>query len=124
MLNWVISIALINAGFIHLLPIVGVIGAERLEGLYGIRLDDLNLIILMRHRALMFAILGMFLIYAAVKPDIQNLAIIAGLISALGFILIALTSQPYSVSISRIVVADFVAVASLLIAGTLRWYQS
>lgn len=119
----VVSLCMIAAGIIHLLPITGVIGAEQLSRLYGIRLDDPNLAILMRHRALMFGVLGAFLVYAAFKPDMQYLAIAAGLVSAVGFVVIAQTSMPYSEFITKIVFADYVAIAALLIAGVIKWFQ-
>ena len=119
----VVSLYMIAAGIIHLLPVTGIIGTEQLNRLYGIRLDDPNLVILMRHRALMFGVLGAFLVYAAFKPDIQYLAIVAGLISAVGFVVIAQISTPYSESISKVVFADFVAIAGLLIAGVTKWFQ-
>ncbi len=119
----VVSLCMIAAGIIHLLPITGVIGAEQLSRLYGIRLDDPNLAILMRHRALMFGVLGAFLVYSAFKPDIQYLAIVAGLVSAVGFVVIAQTSMPHSEFITKIVFADYVAIAALLIAGVIKWLQ-
>lgn len=122
-MKMIVSLCLIVAGIIHLLPITGIIGAEQLSRLYGIRTDDPNLAILMRHRALMFGVLGAFLVYAAFKPDIQYLAIVAGLASAVGFVVIAQTSMPYSDSIMKIVFADYVAIAGLLIAGAIKWFQ-
>ena len=119
----VVSLCLIGSGIIHLLPATGLLGVGQLNRLYGIVLDDTNLEILMRHRALMFGVLGAFLVYAAFKPDMQYLAIVAGLVSAVGFVVIAQTSMPYSEFITKIVFADYVALAALLIAGAIKWFQ-
>ncbi len=56
---------------IHLLPISGFFGVERLATLYEIEITDSNLEILMRHRAILFGILGGFLGYAAFTPVLQ-----------------------------------------------------
>lgn len=80
---------LIVVGIIHLLSLSGVLGAERLSSLYGIIFDEANLEILMRHRAVLFGLLGAFLVYAAFKTELQPLAFIAGLVSVISFIGIA-----------------------------------
>ncbi len=74
---------LIVVGIIHLLPVTGALGSERLSALYGLSFQESNISILMRHRALLFGLLGSFLIYAAFKPTFQPIAFIAGFISAL-----------------------------------------
>ena len=77
---------------IHLLPISGFFGVERLATLYEIEITDSNLEILMRHRAILFGILGGFLAYAAFTPAhnkhqpgnyelIHGLALIVGVLA-------------------------------------------
>jgi len=53
---------------IHLLPISGFFGVERLTSLYDVEISGANMEILMRHRAILFGILGGFLAYAAFRP--------------------------------------------------------
>lgn len=84
-----ISGVLLLAGVVHLLPLLGVLGAARLEQLYGFRMEDPNLILLMRHRALLFGLLGLLLATAAFKPAWQGLALLAAWASVLGFVLLA-----------------------------------
>jgi hypothetical protein len=64
---------LIVAGLIHLLPVTGVIGAHPLTAMYGIPFTDPNLLILMRHRALMLGLLGSAVPYAALRPAMQGI---------------------------------------------------
>ncbi len=78
-----ISAMLIVVAVIHLMPLSGVLGSERLSALYGIRLDEPNLAILMRHRAVLFGLLGVFLLYAASRPAFQLAAFIAGFVCIL-----------------------------------------
>ncbi|MDP1540194.1 MAG: hypothetical protein Q8L72_06030 [Moraxellaceae bacterium] len=115
----VIAGLLILVGIIHLLPVSGVLGAQRLTALYGITFDDPNLVILMRHRAVLFGLLGLFMAYAAFQPSLQPLAFFAGFISVLSFMVIAWTVGGYNDAIQKVVIADVVAVIALCIAGVL-----
>jgi hypothetical protein len=85
----VLSAVLLLTGLVHLLPVLGVLGAARLEQLYGLRMDEPNLLLLMRHRALLFGLLGLLLVAAAFRPAWQGLALLAAWGSVLGFVLLA-----------------------------------
>ena len=114
-----ITALLILVGIIHLLPISGVLGAERLSALYGLSFQEPNISILMRHRAVLFGILGLFFVYAAFQPTLQPLAFAAGFISVISFIGIAWAVGGYNGAVGKIVLADQVALASLLLAVVL-----
>ena len=114
-----ITALLILVGVIHLLPISGVLGAERLSALYGLSFQEPNISILMRHRAVLFGILGLFFVYAAFQPTLQPLAFAAGFISVISFIGIAWAVGGYNGAVGKIVLADQVALASLLLAVVL-----
>jgi hypothetical protein len=117
MMEWIAKAGLLIAGAIHLLPVAGVTGAERLSKLYGIDLTDPNLVILMRHRALLFGILGAVMIAAAFTPQLRFTAILAGLISAASFLIIAYMQGGYGAAIRTIVLMDWIAVAALVVAA-------
>ena len=57
-MRYFISATLLVAAVIHLLPLVGVVGPTRLSELYGITVSEPNIEILMRHRAVLFGLLG------------------------------------------------------------------
>ena len=118
-MNKSISVLLIIAGIIHLLPVTGVLGAEHLSGLYDVIVTGPDLEILLRHRAVLFGLLGLFLIFAAFKAEYQLAALTAGIISALSFILIALSVGAYNEAIYRVILADIVALIMLAIAALL-----
>jgi len=80
---------LLLAGVVHLAPLLGILGSARLEQLYGLRIEDPGLLLLMRHRALLFGLLGAFLLAAAFRPAWQGLALLAAWGSVLGFVVLA-----------------------------------
>ena len=121
-MRYLISVTLIIAGIIHLLPLSGALGADRLSALYGTTLSDPNLVILMRHRAVLFGILGLFFVFAAFRPTFQPLAFLAGFISVISFLWLAWSTGNYNMQINRIVVADLVALGSLIVGSVAYYY--
>ena len=99
---------------VHLLPISGIFGVEQLASLYEIKITDGNLEILMRHRAILFGILGGFLAYAAFTPAIQPIAFLAAFISVASFFFLAFSVGEFNDAIRKVVIADIVASVSLL----------
>ena len=101
---------------IHLLPIVGVLGSDRLATLYDVQVDDQNLELLLRHRAILFGLLGLFVGYAAFTPVLQPIAFIAALISVVSFLVLADSVDSINAAISRVVTADIIATIALIVA--------
>jgi len=119
----VIAACLILVGIIHLLPVSGLVGAERLSLLYGISVSEPNLEILMRHRAVLFLLLGMLLIAGAFMHELRVAAIIGGFISVVSFLVIAWSTGDYNDAVRKVVIADIVAVIALCIAVVLHVMQ-
>lgn len=107
-------IALLIAGAIHLLPLSGVMGATALERLYGVAVDSPDLALLLRHRAVLFGLLGGFLVVAAFRPAWRLAGLLAGLASVLAFLLLAWLEPGWGEAIRRVVIADLVALVALL----------
>ena len=111
--KWVTSVMLVIAGIIHLLPLGGFMSSQRLQTMYGITAPDANLEILLRHRAILFGLLGAYLVLAAFRPASQPNAFAAGFISVSTFLWLAYTVGSYNTQIARVVSADVVALACL-----------
>lgn len=111
-----ISVLFIIVAVIHLLPLVGVLGGDHLNSLYGLRVDNPNLQILMRHRAVLFGLLGGLIFVAAFRQSLQPLAFVAGFVSLLSFLVIAFDVGGYNAALQRVVTADWVALACLVLA--------
>ncbi len=120
MVERAISGLMLIVAVIHLLPITGFFGVDRLASLYGIEITDGNLEILMRHRAILFGILGAFFAHAAFNPALQPMAFIAAFASLASFFFLSLSVGDFSDSIRRVVVAD--AVASVCLLGSIVLY--
>lgn len=116
-----VSALLAIVAVIHLLPLAGVLGPQKLQSLYGLSFDEPNLLILMRHRAVLFGLLGAFLLWAAWRPALVPLALAAGFVSVLSFLGFALATDGYNAGIARVVMADWAALACLVAAAVLRY---
>ena len=113
--NLITGLILVVAA-IHLVPITGFFGAKRLSALYGIEVDSSDLEILMRHRAVLFGILGTFFAYAAFVPALQPIAFVAAAASLSTFFYLAVAVGNYGPPIRKIVLGDVVAVICLAAA--------
>ena len=120
-LNRITIACLTLAGIIHLLPLPGALGAGQFRRLYGIAVDDPNLAILLQHRAVLFGLLGVLLVAAAFRPELRAVALIAGLVSTVSFLVIAWGVGGYNAPVARVVAADIVAVLLLLVAAVIEW---
>lgn len=108
------------AGIINFLPIVGVTSAARIESLYGVELADPALEILLRHRAVLFGLVGGFMIVAAFKKRLHAMAIVGGLIAMLSFMGLYYFTSDQPQSLMSIVYADIAGVISLSVALALK----
>ena len=101
--------ALILAGLVNVFPVIGIASADVLARLYGIPAPEGDLLILMRHRALLFGILGVLILTSIFRRHLQPTAIVAGLVSMLGFVVLALVSGDYGAKIHNVMRIDIVA---------------
>jgi hypothetical protein len=117
-MRWMVPGVLMVVAVIHALPVVGVLGAGKLVQLYGIPVQDAGLELLLRHRAVLFGLLAAFLGYAALRPELHRLALVAALASVASFLLLAWLQRDgaLSAALLRVVWVD-VAALGLLVAA-------
>lgn len=118
-----IRIGLVGVGVIHLLPIMGVTGAAALARLYGLPISDPNLLILLQHRAVLFAIVGLLQFAAVFRVEWRPLALAVGAVSVVSFLAVALLVGDYNAEIARVVWADVLALLLLAVAAVGVWRQ-
>lgn len=110
--------ALLLAALIHLAPAIGVLSAQKLHALYGVN-PDATTILLLRHRALLFAVIGSGLLVAVFVPGWRVAASAVALLCMLSFIVLA-AGAPHGVAIQRVVRIDIAVSAVLGIALAIR----
>lgn len=111
----ILNLTLLVVGIIHLLPLSGILGVDQLNSLYGLQIGDINTETLLQHRAVLFGLLGSFIIYSIKRTDIQELALIAGLVSVVTFMGIVLGNEPVNAPIMKVFYVDAVALVLLII---------
>jgi uncharacterized BrkB/YihY/UPF0761 family membrane protein len=116
-------VTLMIVGVIHLLPLSGALGASHLQSLYGLTFDDPNAVILMRHRAVLFGLVGFFLVYAAFRPAFQSAAFVGGLVSTISFLWLTRLTGGHNASLGRVVVVDWLALGLLIVGVAGRQYS-
>ena len=115
---------MVAVGLMNLYPIIGVISADALTNLYGVTILDNDLLILMRHRAVMLGIIGTFMVIAAFRPGLQSAAIIAGLTSMIAFVGLTLSAGDSGELVNKVMLADVLGSLALFVAIFLRWMSS
>ncbi|MGB5326525.1 MAG: phosphopantetheine adenylyltransferase [Pseudomonadales bacterium] len=116
-----ISFCLVVVGLINLAPVMGVVSVHKLEMAYSVSIAGNDLAILMRHRALLFGILGAFIIYSAFSPHYQSAAIIMGGVSMVGFVWLVVRTGGYNDAIAKVLFIDVLGLIFLLAAVVLKY---
>jgi hypothetical protein len=106
-----------GVGLVNALPLVGVLGADWLTGLYGVVVADADLSMLMRHRAVMFGAVGGQLVAAAFRPALRPAAGAIGLVSMGAFIVLASPVEARGLALQRVFWID--AASCLLLAAAM-----
>jgi hypothetical protein len=109
-----IVVILPGTGLVNGLPVVGVAGAGWLGRLYGVLIADPDLLVLMRHRALLLGLLGAALVAAVFAAALRLPAMIAGLVSMLAFA--GLATGPSGPKVRTTAVVDVGLSAALAVA--------
>jgi len=116
----VVTLVLLATALVHLLPVAGVLGAQRLSALYGVAITDPSLLLLMRHRALLFGVLAALMLAALVSEPLQPWALGAGLVSTASFVVLALGPDKLAPPLRTVMWIDVVLAAALALALGLR----
>ena len=108
-------------GFINLAPAGGVLSRGALTRAYGIDVSTPELAILLRHRAALFAVVGLLLIAAAFRPELRLSAGLIGQFSMLSFVWIWWRERSPSPHLRRVAAIDVAAAVMLNIAMLLEF---
>ncbi len=112
------------AGALNVLPVVGVVSAARLERLYAVEVAGVDLELMLRHRAVLLAIVGCLLVAAAFRSELRTAAALAGLASMVAYIALAFSMPGANANLMRVAHADIIGVVILVIAWAAHVRQS
>lgn len=107
------------AAVLNLLPAVAVLSVERAGAAYGIDPVGADLRLLLRHRGLLFAILGAALVVAVFRPRLRPAAIMANAVSMAGFVALLPTEGPVGQELLRVAAVDAGGLVLLAAAAAL-----
>ncbi len=122
-MKWLVPLMLLLVALIHLPPVLGVLGVAGMEAAYGVGIAGPDLAVLMRHRALMFGLLGGFMLLAMFVRALQPWALLLALLSAGGFVLLAWTTPGHNANLARVALVDVAAVGFALVGLAAWWWQ-
>lgn len=114
----IFRICLFIAGIINFVPSILSIIPDKIESSYGVRLDDSNLELLLRHRAVLFGIVGGIMIYSSFTKRYYSLALLIGFISMISFlILFMIVDGEINSELNKVLKADIVGLIFLITGG-------
>ena len=115
-MSLLVRAVLLLVGAVHLLPVIGVLGATRLEPMYGVALPDPQVVLLLRHRAVLFGLIGTLLCGASFHAPWQTSALWVGLCSTASFVVLAWLGADLGPPLRRVLTVDIGAVILLAAA--------
>jgi len=109
-------ITLFLAGVVNFIPSLIVFLPSKISDSYGVILPDANFELLLRHRAILFGIVGGLMIYAALSKKQYLMATTFGLISMSSFIMLSfIIDGNLNDELQKVVIIDGVVIGILLI---------
>jgi hypothetical protein len=107
--------ALFLLSLIHLGPLIGVLGVARVEALYGIDIAGRDLELLLRHRAVLFGIVGAVMLGSVWKPAYRTLAFVLAFANFAAFLALSWQVGDISAELGRVGMVDAVGMAIVAI---------
>lgn len=117
-------VLLFLVGLINFLPILGVISIDKINQAYDLSTTDHNLEILLRHRALLFGLIGGFILYSVFNPQYQSMAMVLASISMLGYLVIFWSVGGSNASLLNVAKIDIVGVVLLFTAIGIKYFNA
>jgi hypothetical protein len=122
-MRWLVPAMLALVALIHLAPLAGVLGVARMEAAYGVEIAGPDLAVLMRHRAVLFGLLGGFMLVAIFVRALQPWALGIALLAAGAFVLLAWTTPGHNGNLAKVALVDVAAVVFALVGLGAWWLQ-
>ncbi len=118
------KILFLIAGLINFAPVAGILGDSLLTSAYAIDVASTDLSLLLRHRAVLFGIVGGLLLVAAFRPALRPVASVCGFVSMISFAALYLTGEHDNAKLDQVFWFDVVGIVSLAAAMLLHKHQN
>ena len=115
MLELTVSVVLVLVGLINFAPVVGMVSSSAIARAYGMDEPAGDLAVLLRHRAVLFGIVGGFIVLSAFMPTLQVAAVTMAYISMGSYVALVMAAGISNPKLVRIKNIDVVAIALLSI---------
>ena len=124
-MEFIYRICLFIAGVINFLPSTLAFIPEKISSAYGIEIPNTNYELILRHRAILFGIIGGLMIYSAISKKHYTLAFATGFISMLSFLVLYWMSKgAINPELNKVMRIDVVGILILLIGFGLYKFKS
>ncbi len=121
----IFRITLFVAGLINLLPSLLAFLPHKISQSYGIEIPNSNYELLLRHRAILFGIIGGLMIYSSIVKKHYEITTTAGLVSMISFIILFfLIDNGISPELKKVMIIDVVATVILCLGLILFFLKS
>ncbi|WP_406238914.1 hypothetical protein [Nocardia sp. NBC_01009] len=110
---------LVAAGLLNVVPMLGAVSTQWARSAYGIDAVSSDVEVLLRHRGVLFGIVGVGLLVAAFRPHLRNAAVTANATSFAGFIILVLAQPSGNSSLVRIAWFDVAGLIALAVGFAL-----
>lgn len=121
MTRYFVTILFLIVGLINFAPLAGVLGNQTLASAYAVEIATPDMSLLLRHRAVLFGIVGGLLLVAAFRPSLRPVAAICGFVSMVSFAaLYLLTGVEGNARLAQVLWIDVVAILLLVAAMALN----
>lgn len=115
-----IVVLLVLVGLINFAPVLGVLSADRVAQAYAVDVSGRDLEVLLRHRALLFGIVGGFILCSVFLPAMRLPAMVMGGASMAGFLLLAMPADELNIAMRRVLSIDIIGLFLLSAAAALQ----
>lgn len=124
-MEFIFRITLFIAGLINLLPALLAFLPDKIAKSYGIEILNANYELLLRHRAILFGVIGGLMIFSSITKKYYEISIIAGLVSMISFItLYFLIGKDINSELKKVMMIDVAATVILCIGLILLLLKS
>ncbi|SDL82372.1 hypothetical protein [Nonomuraea jiangxiensis] len=113
------TLLFVAVGLLNLAPGLIALAPSQLATAYGVVHTDVTGELLLRHRAVMLALLGLALLAAAAVPDWRRPVLVVAVIGKVSFIVLVATTVGAQPKLTSVALADVAALAALATAATL-----